>query len=111
MIYVIGSGPAGIACAVGLLSKGHTVTMLDAGLEIEPERQVILHQLESTAPKDWNPSAINSIKDNVSSGVSGIPLKYAYGSDFPYQETQKYIPFVTNGVQTSPSLARGGFSN
>src|SRR5437763_7617395 len=109
MIYVIGSGPAGIACTVGLLSQGHAVTMLDSGLKLEDERQAVIDKLESARPEDWDPAAIKSIKENMNSKVSGIPLKYAYGSDFPYQETEKYLPIQSNGLSTLPSLARGGF--
>ena len=42
---VIGSGPAGAACARALLARGATVLMLDAGLELEPERARVVHQL------------------------------------------------------------------
>ena len=36
-VYVIGSGPSGIACALGLLaSKEVHVIMLDVGKELEP---------------------------------------------------------------------------
>src|SRR5262249_51537569 len=62
-------------------------------------------------PADWDTVSVKTIKENMSSNVSGIPLKYAYGSSFPYQETDKYIPFEAKGVQTSASLAKGGFSN
>lgn len=33
---VIGSGPAGVACAKALLARGANMLMLDAGLELEP---------------------------------------------------------------------------
>ena len=38
LCYVIGSGPAGVACAKALLDAGRRVRMLDAGLTLEPER-------------------------------------------------------------------------
>ena len=36
MHCVIGSGPAGVACAKALLARGASVLMLDAGLDLEP---------------------------------------------------------------------------
>src|SRR4029077_11551312 len=39
MFVVVGSGPAGVACAHALLSKGARVTMLDAGLDLESDRK------------------------------------------------------------------------
>ena len=41
MHCVIGFGPAGVACARALLARGANVLMLDAGLELEPERAAI----------------------------------------------------------------------
>ena len=31
MLYVVGSGPSGVACATALIQKGLRVTMLDVG--------------------------------------------------------------------------------
>ena len=42
MHYVIGSGPAGVACSAALLARGDEVTMLDAGLTLEPDTQAAL---------------------------------------------------------------------
>ena len=111
MVYVIGSGPAGVSCALALVKKGLDVTMLDSGLELEPERREILQKLHRSTPEDWDEASLNVIKQNMSSTFAGIPLKYVYGSDFPYREADKYIPLTTNNVQISPSLAQGGFSN
>ena len=36
MLYVVGSGPAGLSSARALLASGFKVTMLDAGMELEP---------------------------------------------------------------------------
>ena len=42
MIYIVGSGPAGVACAHALVSRGVPVTLLDTGIEMEPDlRQVV----------------------------------------------------------------------
>ncbi|MFC1830300.1 FAD-dependent oxidoreductase [Thermodesulfobacteriota bacterium] len=42
MIYVIGSGPAGISAATALVNNGHEVTMLDVGFDLEPEQESIV---------------------------------------------------------------------
>ncbi len=44
MHCVIGSGPAGVACAKALLARGATVLMLDAGIGLEPGRAQIVRQ-------------------------------------------------------------------
>ena len=46
MVYVIGSGPAGVSCAVALLNQGIQVTMLDGGQELETERKELIQFLQ-----------------------------------------------------------------
>jgi len=38
-VYVIGSGPASISCTQALVDDGYPVVILDAGIELEAERQ------------------------------------------------------------------------
>jgi choline dehydrogenase-like flavoprotein len=111
MIFVVGSGPAGVSAAMALLRGGHQVTMLDAGLELERERQQIVHQLAAREPSDWDASSIATLKENLHASGAGIPLKYSYGSDFPYRETDRYLPRHATNVGLLPSLAKGGLSN
>jgi choline dehydrogenase-like flavoprotein len=111
MIYVIGSGPAGVSCAAALLGKGHKVTMLDAGIELEPERQKLIRQMSSREPDQWSLNEITALKENVDASVSGVPLKYAYGSDFAYREADRFVPYDGKDTALRPSLAKGGLSN
>lgn len=111
MIYIVGSGPAGTAAAVALLRKGHEVTMLDAGLELESDRDQVVRTLAEQDATSWDPQSIARLKENMQSSASGIPLKYIYGSDYPYRETDRYIPREALNVGLVPSLAKGGFSN
>lgn len=111
MRYVIGSGPAGIAAAYCLVKRGFSVTILDAGLELETERQEIVRSMSQNQPDRWKPAQIAVIKEGMSVEAEGVPLKYIYGSDFPYREIDKYIPRQVNGVENLPSLAKAGLSN
>jgi choline dehydrogenase-like flavoprotein len=111
MHCVIGSGPAGVACAKALLARGASVLMLDAGLELEPERAKIVHQLANTKPVDWNPAQITALKGSMAPDATGILLKLLFGSDFPYRETEEKIPWKNNGTGLKPSLALGGLGN
>lgn len=88
LIYVIGSGPAGVSAAKGLLERGFEVTMLDAGID-----------------KDYDNSL--SVKKTSDSFT-----KLAYGSDFPYAYVKEYFPIYSDKkIECSPSFARGGLSN
>ncbi|HEX4145208.1 MAG TPA: GMC oxidoreductase [Pirellulales bacterium] len=111
MIYVIGSGPTGVATAAALLGRKEQVTMLDAGFVLEPERRQIVHQLAQGKPADWPAASLARMKDGFSATGAGIPLKYSYGSDFPYRDTDRWLPQDAAGVGLLPSLAQGGLSN
>lgn len=110
MIYVAGSGPAGVSCATALLQKGVQVTLLDPGLELETERADKLAKLRSIDSATWGPADLAFIKDGTSAGVSGIPLKYAYGSDFPYRDPGVDWRIEMQGAEMRPSFAKGGLS-
>lgn len=111
MIYIVGSGPAGISCAHALLSKGLEVTMLDSGLELESDRTKILEELSNTKPENWDLDLINTIKGNTVASTSGNFFKGVYGSDFPSREVDKYLSYEAKNVQPRISLAKGGLSN
>ena len=111
MHYVIGSGPAGVACAKALLARGAQVLMLDAGLELETERAQAVRRLAQTRAADWSGHDRAGLKGAMTADAHGIPLKLAFGSDFPYRETGEKIPWQGRGTSVCPSLALGGLSN
>ncbi|HKO45925.1 MAG TPA: GMC oxidoreductase [Pyrinomonadaceae bacterium] len=111
MIFIIGSGPAGVSCAAALVSKGLDVTMLDAGTTLEPERQKIVGQLAGQDHGDWDPIMLEHLKVHKKAGRGGVDLKYSYGSDFPYRESETYVQREFRNAAMLSSLARGGLSN
>lgn len=108
---VVGSGPAGIACAQGLLSQGVAVHMLDAGMQIEPGRAERVARMGRTAPGDWRADDRSSVTDGMAAGSAGIPLKLAFGSDFPYRDATRQLRTEAQGIGLQASLALGGLSN
>src|SRR5579871_5782509 len=110
MIYVVGSGPAGVSFATALLQKGAQVTLLDTGLELDVSTSSKLPPLQDSGPEKWQPSDLAFMKDSISASVAGIPLKYAYGSDFPYRDPGVEWQLEMQGVETRPSFAQGGLS-
>lgn len=110
MIYIIGSGPTGVAAAKALLNRGLKVTMLDAGLTLEKSRHAALDKTSSIPATDWTPAVLNSFKNGTHASAKGIALKLAYGSDFPYRNGDQFIT-ANPEVGIVPSLAQGGLSN
>lgn len=110
MIYVVGSGPTGVSCATALLQKRQRVTLLDLGLELEPERSDQLIKLRNLGSEKWEASDLAFLKQASAASIDGIPLKYAYGSDFPYRVPDVDWVLECDGVETRPSFARGGLS-
>ena len=111
MHCVIGSGPAGVACARALLARGATVLMLDAGLELEPDRAQIVRQCAAVKPDAWSAAQRAALSAGMTADAKGVPLKLVFGSDFPYRETAEKIPWRNHGTGLKPSLALGGLSN
>jgi len=111
MIYVIGSGPSGVASTYALLKRGCEVTMLDAGINLENDRQNLLKKIQKTPFEKWDPTILQLFKSNTKSSIQGIPMKMAYGSDFPFQKIFEFGGIETNNVGCLPTLSRGGFSS
>ncbi len=108
--YVIGSGPAGVACATALLARGTSVTMLDVGLELEPQLRARVEALARLRPEQWSAEALDPLKSSLKANAAGVAVKTVYGSDYPYRDTEKSLPLSSHGVRLLPSFAQGGFS-
>src|SRR5262249_18311847 len=110
MDYVIGSGPAGISAAKALLGKGRRVTVLDVGLELEPERRALVEQLGRLEVEQWESSLVEQLKGELHSDASGVKVKLAFGSDYPYRSATEHLGVRIPDGTLKPSFARGGMS-
>ena len=108
---MIGSGPAGVACARALLDAGRRVRMLDAGLTLEPDRVGLVEKLKHSRPEEWTPADLAAYQAGMNPDVGGVPLKLVYGSDFAYREADEHLGVHYDNVGLRPSLAKGGLSN
>lgn len=109
MHYVIGSGPAGVSCAMALVARGEEVTMLDAGFALEPDVGSLVERMSGQAPDQWSADALKSVKRLATAG--GSPRKLVYGSEYPYRQPEGYQALTGKGVDFAPSFAVGGLSN
>ena len=86
---VIGSGPAGVACASALVARGITPLVLDGGVRFDPNR------VEDVPQPSFD--------------LDTLPLKPIFGSLFPYAPTGAGVQ-LNGGIGAVPSLAVGGLS-
>ncbi len=107
---MVGSGPAGVSCAQGLLARGVNVTLIDSGQYLEPNRLTQIEALAKSGSPAWTKEETQFLKEGMASSSSGILLKLAYGSDFPYREPAGATPFTCEGADTKPSYGLGGLS-
>lgn len=110
MIYVIGSGPSGIAATSALLEGGHDVTILDYGLELEEEKKEINQKLQRLPPDQWPSKMIDQLKGMMASSRHGVRFKKSYGSDFVFRDAT-FVENQPRRTDAKPTLAKGGFSN
>jgi len=84
--------------------------MLDAGIQLEPERARLVQALSQTSPDQWRPEDVQRLKEGMDPAVSGIPRKRIFGSDYPYRDAEQHLGLECDGVDLEASLALGGFS-
>jgi hypothetical protein len=110
LCVVVGSGPAGVACAQALLDQGQSVRMLDAGLTLELDKAALVEKLQQSRPEQWTAADLTAFKAGMTPDVGGVPLKLVYGSDYPYREVDHHLGIRYDNVGLRPSFAKGGFS-
>jgi len=117
MNIVVGSGPAGIACAKALTDNGEEVTMLDVGLDLSQDRKEDVAKLRAASGQGENSSGegeqiVEGMKSEMmATGENGeMPKKLRYGSDYPYRKTDETLQIQRSQFGGSASFAKGGFS-
>lgn len=100
-----------MACAHALLEGGASVQVLDAGLELEPERARVVAAMSQVPPRAWTAEQLAVVKEHMASSPKGVALKRLFGSDFPYRGEGEHLGVVSRGSALRASLALGGFSN
>lgn len=103
-VIVVGSGPAGVSVAKGLLERGCTVTLLDVGNTLEPEKRNLLRKTQESG----NLLNINSLRSHANAKKE---LKLPYGSNFIYEAVRDHFFWKTQNCYLQPSFAQGGLSN
>lgn len=110
-IAIVGSGPSAVSAAFCLLRKGLSVTMLDVGYRLEPQRQQLVSRLAAATPQEWHGDSLEMLRKATSPDVKGLPKKLVYGSDYAYRAPGELVQIEERGVDLLVSHALGGLSN
>jgi nucleoside-diphosphate-sugar epimerase/choline dehydrogenase-like flavoprotein len=84
--------------------------MLDAGRELEAERQAVVSRMAAGDKTAWSKADRQQLTRGMVATPAGVPLKLAYGSDFPYRDAEEGIALERRAAGLKPSFARGGLS-
>lgn len=109
-MIVIGSGPAGVACARALAERGHQVTILDAGRGPDEAIERKYAPLASAPPDSWDTTLVEELQAEFRVNRDELPLKPTLGSLHPYAPDDPSAPPPRSGIGVAPSLGRGGLS-
>ena len=108
MFIVVGSGPAGVAVTIALLSRGHKVTMLDNGQKIDKRFELVKSAIASCQSNMKKKELVEVLKEPGRKAFTSNEdqKKLAYGSRFPYCND-----YTQNNSCITQSHAYGGLSN
>jgi choline dehydrogenase-like flavoprotein len=112
---IIGSGPAAAGAALALQAREDLqITVIDLGLQLEPDRQLVIDSLANSEPHSWDQRQVEVIAQQpVKSPSGGLPQKRAYGSDFPFRDIGQLEGIRSDDGANADviSAAYGGFSS
>ena len=112
MNFVIGSGPAAISAAKALVAGGASVTILDTGKTLEPERQSVLDRMAGQSQDQWTAGDLALLRGGDQKARHGaIHSKQTYGSEYPYEDVAEPLQAAREHGTFNYSQARGGLSN
>lgn len=109
-VAVLGSGPAGVACARALLAAGARVTLFDGGAQADPVPSKRYAPLRDQEPEQWDPELVDALRQEFQPNLGAVPLKPVMGSLHPYAQEHPAKPSAEAGIPAWPSLAAGGLS-
>lgn len=109
-VAVIGSGPAGIACAKALIRRGLKPTILDVGEILPANAQAAVDRMAKLAPIAWSAQDRELITHNPTVTAGGVPKKMVFGSDFHFAHDRAFNPTDSEEGLPATTFARGGYS-
>lgn len=109
-VAVVGSGPAGIACAKALARRGARVEMIDVGERLAPDRATLKQRLAAAAPAEWRAEDRAAAADNPTMRGEVFPRKFLFGGEELLRGQHEDAPVAADWPIIAQSFAAGGLS-
>lgn len=95
---------------MALVAQGASVTLVDVGQGLEPDRCVWVDSLSKRTQTSWTESEAARLREPFKKDSSGILSKLLFGSDYPYRGAEETNRVRVPGGSLKPSIAQGGLS-
>lgn len=109
-VAVIGSGPAGIACAKALSRRGADVELIDVGERLPAASAALKQRLAAAGPEQWPRADFDAAAANPTIFGASFPRKYLFGSEELTRGRHERAPVTVDWPIIAQSFAAGGLS-
>lgn len=105
---VLGSGPAGIACASELLSRGRKVILVDPARRLPPERAALAEEFRRAPDRRRFVQQLRALRRKLPLAMQQAKLPFS--SSYLYDDVERYLPAQMQNAKVARSLSSGGLS-
>jgi ferredoxin len=105
---VLGSGPAGVACASELLSSGRKVVLVDPGRRLPPDRTALAEDFRRAPDRERLLRRLRALRRGLSPAMQEAKLPFS--SSYLYDDVEHHLPAKIENARVLRSLASGGLS-
>lgn len=105
---VLGSGPAGVACASALLRRGRNVVLVDPGRVLPADGAALAADFRRHPDAAAYLRRLRALRRGLPRDMRGKKLPFS--STYLYDEVERYLPARLQGASVARALASGGLS-
>jgi choline dehydrogenase-like flavoprotein len=105
---VLGSGPAGVACASELLDCGRKVVLVDPSRRLPPERATLIEDFRRAPDRQRFLQRLRTLRRDLPPAMREAKLPFS--SSYLYDDVDRYLPAQMQDAKVLRSLASGGLS-
>ena len=105
---VLGSGPAGVACASALLQRGRKVILVDPGRVLPADRAALAADFRQHPDATNYLQRLRALRRDLPRDMQSKKLPFS--STYMYDEVERYLPAELRDASVARALSSGGLS-